>query len=403
MNREKSSHLFRAAVILLILALMAGVIPVRADAPLPEIGEPVSSSAPGYQPAFTGCTRVNVPAQNAAYEQRVVELVNAERARVGMPPLKRNTDLDYAARYHAKDLQDEDYFAHDSYDATNMVCSWSERISKFYSGWNGLGENIAGGYSTPENVMSGWMGSSGHKDNILSTGYREMGVGYYYGSNGYHSYWVQDFGARGGVYPLIINNEAAQTSSPNVNLYIYGPGTEMRLRNDSDAWSAWQPYAANLNWTLKKVNGTRTVSVELRSGGSTYSSSDTIEAINIGPVLGNLPDAVTFIYDQSQARMIPAQVSLQPLNTGSEEVLTWQADAADAWIIPKTGGGNTPGATFSFAPGGAVLDDPGEHNTTLVVNVTSNPGVQGSPKAIQVKLIVVDALDEHVFLPIIRR
>ena len=254
MNRDKSSHPFRAAAVLLILALLVGVVPVRADAPLPEIGEPVSSSAPGYQPAFTGCTRVNVPAQNAAYEQQVVELVNAERAKVGVPPLKRNTDLDYAARYHAKDLQDEDYFAHDSYDGGNMVCSWSERISKFYSGWGWLGENIAAGYSTPENVMSGWMGSSGHKANILKSGYREFGVGYYYGSNGYHSYWVQDFGARGGVYPLIINNEAAQTSSPNVSLYIYAPSgtTEMHLRNDSDAWGAGSPYAANLTGRLKK-------------------------------------------------------------------------------------------------------------------------------------------------------
>ena len=48
--------------------------------------------------------------------------------------------------------------------------------------------------------------------------------------------------------------------------------------------------------------------------------------------------------------MIPAQVSLQPLNTGSEEVLTWQAAADDTWITPQDGSGNTPGATYSFAP-----------------------------------------------------
>ena len=110
MNRNQAIYPFRAAVILLILALLAGVAPVRADAPLPEIGEPASSSAPGYQPAFTGCTRVNVPVQNAAYEQQVVELVNAERAKVGAHPLKRNTDLDYAARYYANDMQTDNYF-----------------------------------------------------------------------------------------------------------------------------------------------------------------------------------------------------------------------------------------------------------------------------------------------------
>ena len=249
------------------------------------------------------------------------------------------------------------------------------------------------------------MGSPGHKANILYSGFREIGVGYYYGSNGYHSYWVQDFGARGGVYPLIINNEAAQTSSPNVSLYIYAPAgtTQMRLHNDSDDWGAWQTYDDTIDWTLKLLNGTRTVSVEVRSGSSTYASSDTIEATNIGPVLGNLPDAVTFIYDQSQAKLIPAQVSLQPLNIGSAEVLTWQAAADDTWITPQTGSGNTPAATFSFAPSGAVLNAPGEHTTTLRVSVTSNPGVLGSPKVIQVKLIVVDALDEQLFLPTIQR
>ncbi len=265
-----------ATALFILTMLFVGAVPVHADAPTPVIGDPAVSAgaASGYQPAFTGCSRVNVPVQNADYEQQVLELVNQERAKAGVPPLKRNTDLDYAARFHAKDMNDDKYFAHDSYDGANLVCVWSTRISNFYTSWNSLGENIAAGYSTPDAVMAGWMGSPGHKANILNSGYREIGVGYYYGSNNYHSYWVQDFGARSGVYPLIINGEAAQTSSPNVSLYIYAPSgaTQMRLRNDNDAWGGWQTYNSNLNWQLNMLAGTRTVSVEVLAGGKTYAS-----------------------------------------------------------------------------------------------------------------------------------
>ena len=408
MNPIKPRIRIGATALLIWLALFTPAAPARADAPV--IGEPASSSAPAYQPAyqpaFTGCARVNVPVQNAAYEQQVLDLVNQERDNADVAPLKRNTDLDYAARFHAKDMQDEDYVAHESYDGATLVCDWSERVSNFYTGWNWLGENIAAGQSTPAEVMAGWMGSPGHKANILNSSYREIGVGYYYGSKGYDSYWVQDFGARGGVYPLIINQDAAQTNTPYVSLYIYAPntpGVEMRLRNDGAAWGAWQPYQAELEWTLTHATGTRTVSVELRSGTSTYASSDTIEAVGLGPLLGNLPDGVNFIYDQSTAQLIPGPITLQPLNIGSDDPLTWQVSAADSWINLQNGSGSAPTSTFWFAPAGAVLQSPGTHTTTLTVTVTSPSGVPGSPKAIQVQLHVVNALDHFLFLSSIQR
>nr|HMN63169.1 CAP domain-containing protein [Anaerolinea sp.] len=351
-----------ALALLLVMLLFTGLAPVSAGGGV--IGDPAVSqppapgAAPAYQPDFTGCTRVNVAVQNAAYEQRVVELVNQERANVGVAPLKRNTDLDYAARYHAKDMVDDDYFAHNSYDRQAgtlvQICLWYTRVGYFFPAVQS--ENIAAGYyTTPESAMDLWMNSKeGHRENILDPGHREIGVGYYSGTpSEWGRYWVQDFGARSGVYPLIINNEAAQTSTPEVSLYIYSPsttGVEMRLRNDNDDWGAWQPYQARINGTLKKINGVRTVSVELRSGTTTYAASDTIEAVNLAltPELGSLPDQVQFIYDQSQARLSPAQFTLTPLNTGSSDPLAWQASAADVWLSPQSGSGSTPAGTFSF-------------------------------------------------------
>lgn len=228
-------------------------------------------------PNFTGCTVETVEATRAEFEQEVAELVNQQRAEVNMSPLKLITTLSNAARYHAADMKQDDYFQHDSYDLNGtklvMVCKWNERIEKYYAGAT-LGENIAFGYSNPTIVMNGWMNSPGHRSNILNEHYRTIGVGYF------SRYWVQDFGTEGSVYPLIINGEARQTVSPMVKLYIYGTEwTEMRLRNDDAQWGEWQPFANQVDWTMTNISGTRTVSVELRNAATTAASSDSIELV----------------------------------------------------------------------------------------------------------------------------
>jgi hypothetical protein len=353
---------------------------------------------------------VNVVAINAAYEQQVLDLVNSYRAanNPSLPPLKRNTDLDYASRFHTKDMIDDNYFQHDSYDRQGgnlvEVCSWDTRVSHFFSGWSNLGENIAAGYSTPDAVMTGWMNSSGHRANILG-GYREIGIGYYNGGGSYGSYWAQDFGTRSSVYPIVINRDAAQTSTPQVSLYIYGQGTwnEMRLRNDSDAWTAWQPFQANLNWTLNCIMGTRTVSVELRkTGGATgASSSDTINLTGTSASLGNVPASLTFVYDQAGARMYPAQINVQPLNTTCSTSITWQDTAADTWLYRSITGGSTPNSILSIYPQGTVLQSLGPHDTSLTITATNPPGVNPSSQTAQIHLLVVPALPYTIHLPMI--
>lgn len=229
---------------------------------------------------YEGCGGAIAQSSNVDYEQQVIELVNQVRDGYGLPPLKRNQELTDAARYHAVDLAADNYFEHDSYDLIGQslvfACKWYTRVSSYYPGYASISENIAGGYPNPQQVMNGWLGSSGHLANILSTSNREIGVGYYAGGY-YGTYWVQDFGRRNSVYPLLINGEQAVTTSRNVNLYIYGSWNEIRLRNDSNSWSAWQPFSSNLAWTLAGNNGTRTVSAEMRtSSGASASASDTI-------------------------------------------------------------------------------------------------------------------------------
>jgi uncharacterized protein YkwD len=65
-------------------------------------------------------------------------------------------------------------------------------MSQFGIKYTAAGENIAKGQQTPESVMRAWMNSSGHKANILSSKYDQIGVGFVTDSRG-TTYWVQEF------------------------------------------------------------------------------------------------------------------------------------------------------------------------------------------------------------------
>ena len=101
-------------------------------------------------------------------------------------PLMWNPELNEAARFHSEDMRANDHFSHTSYDGT----PFSERISRFYSEGH-VGENIAWGYPDPFiAVMEGWMCSPGHRANIMTAGYNELGTG----QDGV--YYTQNFGGR---------------------------------------------------------------------------------------------------------------------------------------------------------------------------------------------------------------
>lgn len=382
---------------------------VRADdSVLPVVGEAAAvdeTSEPHNSIQFNGCERQNFEPVNAEFEQRVVELVNQERNKQDLPPLKWNIDLGYAARYHARDMSEDGYFNHDSYDGGQMICSWSTRIGKFYSGWSSLAENIAAGYTTPENVISGWMNSSGHRANILSPSNREIGVGYWSGGS-YRYYWVQDFGRRSSVYPVVINREYARTSSPDVELYIYGQGVwmEMRLRNDDGNWSEWRPFQSRLNWRLNRVKGIRTVTVELRNGSGTTSSWDTIELTTSAPELEVQPASLTFFYETSTGRLIPPSASVFIQNSGNDQVLNWVVENINGdWFSPSALAGSTPASlVISPVPNGGSFVQNQILSGGLTIRITDTFPVAGSPRQVAVQVLVVERV-QQVFLPMVRR
>ncbi|MFE7935435.1 CAP domain-containing protein [Streptomyces sp. NPDC057456] len=151
-------------------------------APKPTAAPPSTTTAAPKPPATTA------PAAGTATPAvaRVVDLVNSERAKVGCSPVILNAKLSQAAQAHSADMASHNTMSHTGSDGSDP----GQRITRTGYLWSTYGENVAYGYSTPEQVMAGWMASAGHKRNILDCGFKEIGVGVAQPGN----YWTQDFG-----------------------------------------------------------------------------------------------------------------------------------------------------------------------------------------------------------------
>jgi uncharacterized protein YkwD len=120
--------------------------------------------------------------------------VNAARKKAGLRPLTGNALLDKAAQRHAEDMLARGYFAHKSPSGTTV----RERARAVGYGWHAIGENIAFGQTSVDEVMETWLESPGHRKNILTPDFSEMGLGLAMGlgpDGKYQVYWVQNFGS----------------------------------------------------------------------------------------------------------------------------------------------------------------------------------------------------------------
>lgn len=125
-----------------------------------------------------------VDTQNTdAYEKEVVRLVNIEREKANVAPLEMNEGLQNATDIRAKELNT--LFSHDRPDGTTCFTVLKE-VGVLGSA---MGENIAQGQRTPEEVVNAWMNSPGHRSNILNSNFTQIGVGYDSTANS----WVQLF------------------------------------------------------------------------------------------------------------------------------------------------------------------------------------------------------------------
>jgi uncharacterized protein YkwD len=148
-----------------------------------------------------GCANANANPNDVslkAAKTATLCLLNQERRAHGLRLLRDNRHLDRASQRHANDMSNRKYFAHG--DFVGRI-----KAARYLLGarsWT-VGENIAWGswdYATPASIVDSWMHSPGHRANILSGRFREIGLGIARGApikgQSRAGTYVTDFGAR---------------------------------------------------------------------------------------------------------------------------------------------------------------------------------------------------------------
>lgn len=180
-------------------------IPLRPGEELPaqppEEETPPAEEAPPQETPDEGPPQETPPAQENPDEdapeesgdvqeaaEAVASLVNAARQDAGLSELELDADLCAAAQARAQEIAQS--FSHTRPDGSSCFTI----LEEFGISYRAAGENIAMGQRTPEEVMDGWMNSSGHRANILNGTFTSIGVGYYVDGAG-AAHWVQIFQA----------------------------------------------------------------------------------------------------------------------------------------------------------------------------------------------------------------
>jgi len=270
-----------------------------------------------------------------------------------------------------------------------------------------VGENIGAGYTTPADVVNGWMNSPGHRDNLLNSKYREIGVGHSTGGS-WGNYWTMDLGAQPNVLPVFIDDDADESTSRQVTLTLtkedvsswgsLGPITGVQINEDSSfSGATWQSWSQTISFTLSPGNGTKTVYVKFTDGSNQVTSSDSIVLDEPVLILSVSPQSVTFLAQVGSGQTVPSAATLSISNTG-DGILDWTAGGSETWLLLGSTGGTAPAdVSVSVDNSGGVLDSLGTVAAMVTVAATSGDALN-TPQTIPVTVHVVEEI-HAIYLP----
>jgi uncharacterized protein YkwD len=231
------------------------------------------------------------PAARQDYADQVVALVNAHRATLGLAPLTISPTLTAAAVWKVRHMAFYKYFTHDD-PAPPVARTWRERLQACGYAGDGMGENIALGYETPEAVVEGWIRSPEHAANIENPAFRAIGVGVARAAtlDGY-LFWDQEFGTLDDSLPPADTSPpsapgqlAATASSPTQVALTWAAST------DNVGVTGYRVYREGVEVAATPLLGYTDNAV---SAGTTYSY--TVRAFDGAGLLGPASDAAAVV------------------------------------------------------------------------------------------------------------
>ena len=105
-------------------------------------------------------------------------------------PLSWSCKLEEAARGHSEDMAELEFFSHTGPEGSQI----GERVSERHYQWSAVGENIAAGQNSVDEVVDGWLSSPGHCANIMHAEFTEMGAARIEAPGSQYSpFWTQVF------------------------------------------------------------------------------------------------------------------------------------------------------------------------------------------------------------------
>ncbi|PDV99260.1 hypothetical protein A9Q02_12930 [Candidatus Chloroploca asiatica] len=198
-----------ASRLLLLFLLILPIVQTRAGGP--EHGLYTTSSV--QAPSAEGMTTTNAPSTRALtvylpflarielepivippeqqlFVNEVLAATNAYRAQAGCAPLTLSPLLTTSAQRHTDDMASNNFVSHTGSDGSSP---WDRIRATGYT-YSRAAENIAAGYTCPQQVVEAWYNSDGHRANMLNCALTEIGIGYTHNETSlYKYYWTQDF------------------------------------------------------------------------------------------------------------------------------------------------------------------------------------------------------------------
>lgn len=152
---------------------------------------------------------------------KIIQLTNKEREKVGLKALKENPILDQGAVNKGKDMIEKGYWSHFALDGTTPWYFFGKAGYRY----SVAGENLARDFSTNEAVVSAWMDSPTHRENILNSEYTDIGIGVIYGKleGRETSIIVQFLGS-----PAVSGIDSEKTLAPQVPEITLGLDTKIK-------------------------------------------------------------------------------------------------------------------------------------------------------------------------------
>ena len=304
----------------------------------------------------------------------VLEEVNEEREDAGLAPLTLSQELMNSAAVRSDELLE--YYSHTRPDGSDCFTALENNIGY-------RAENIAAGYSSADDVMDGWMNSSGHRANILGANFAKIGIGYTYDSNSYYqSYWAQMFRSREYSNETLSADELLST---NVMLSGNNSSDRVMTLRQLTADDTIDVSMSNSVYNQTKntvVNGTsKNDSIENVAGGVIiragagndfiYNNTTWSHTINGGygyvTIDGGAGDDSIESHDPNMSINAGAGDDII-LMVGSHAGITVRGGSGDDSILSSLGGGTGKIYQYATGDGNDVISGFGTNDTLMLVN-----------------------------------